>query len=95
MKRGGSFKEKVLEVVSKIPKGQVLSYKDVARRAHKPRAYRAVGNIMKQNRDPNVPCHRVICSDGRIGGFNRGKEFKALLLRKEGVKLDYKLRAKS
>lgn len=89
------FKDKVLQIVSKIPKGKVLSYGQVARRAGNKRAARAVGNIMKQNRDPNVPCHRVICSDGRIGGFNRGQEFKAALLRKEGVKLDYKLRVKS
>lgn len=87
-----SFKEKVLEVVSKIPKGSVLSYKEVARRAGRPKAARAVGNIMKQNRNPKAPCHRVIHSDGRIGGFNRGREFKAALLKKEGVKLNYKLR---
>ena len=87
-----AFKQNVLAVVVKIPRGEVLSYKEVARRAGNPRAARAVGSIMKQNRDPNVPCHRVICSDGKIGGFNRGKEFKAVLLRKEGVKLSHKLK---
>ncbi len=86
-----TFKQKVLEVVLEIPKGEVLSYKEVAKRAGKSLAYRAVGNIMSGNRNPQIPCHRVIHSDGRIGGFNRGKEFKAALLRKEGVKLGYDL----
>ena len=80
-----TFKQKVLEVVKKIPRGQVLSYKEVAHRAGRPLAYRAVGNIMGQNHDPKVPCHRVIRSDGKIGGYRSGTGFKRELLKKEGA----------
>lgn len=78
-----SFKEKVLRVVKNIPKGKVLSYREVAERAGKPSAYRAVGNILNRNRDPSIPCHRVIRSDGKIGGYNRGSENKIELLKRE------------
>ncbi|MBI2033830.1 MAG: MGMT family protein [Candidatus Liptonbacteria bacterium] len=82
------FKEKVLEVVRRIPKGSVMSYKEVAVAAGSPRAYRAVGNIMKANRDREVPCHRVIRSDGRPGGYSRGGSSKKIeRLKKEGVEL--------
>lgn len=78
-----SFREKVFEVVRKIPKGKTLTYKEVARRAGSPNAARAVGNILKTNYDPKIPCHRVIRSDGRIGEYNRGRENKIKLLKKE------------
>jgi O-6-methylguanine DNA methyltransferase len=74
-----SFTQKVLEVVRKIPKGEVLSYADVARRAA-----RAVGSIMKANFRPDVPCHRVIKSDGTLGNYNRGAKKKFALLKAEG-----------
>lgn len=79
-----TFKEKVLRVVGKIPKGKTMSYKEVARRAGGPRAFRAVGSLMAQNRNPEIPCHRVIKSDGSIGGYNRGGTLnKIALLKKE------------
>ncbi len=78
-----SFSEKVLNVVKKIPKGEALSYKEVAKRAGRPKAYRAVGNILNKNFNPQIPCHRVIRSDQSIGGFNRGTEEKLRLLKKE------------
>ena len=78
-----SFKEKVFEVVKKIPRGEVVSYKEVAQRAGRPRAWRAVGNILSKNKNPELPCHRVIRSDGKIGGYNRGLKKKRALLRKE------------
>jgi len=78
-----SFKEKVFAVVKKIPKGKTLTYKEVARRAGSPRAYRAVGNVLHQNYDPKIPCHRVIRSDGNPGGYNRGKEQKIMLLKND------------
>lgn len=81
--RGGVFKKKVLAIVSRIPKGKVLTYKEVAKRAGSPRAYRAVGNILNKNRDSEIPCHRVIRSDGKVGGYNRGTKVKAQLLKKE------------
>ena len=80
-----TFREKVLAVVAKIPKGQTLSYQEVAKRAGSPRAFRAVGSIMKGNYNPDVPCHRVICSDGRLGHYNRGVEKKRALLVAEGA----------
>ncbi len=79
------FTQKVFAVVRKIPKGKTLTYKEVARRAGRPNAYRAVGNIMKTNFDPRIPCHRVVRSDGLPGGYNRGKERKIELLQDEGV----------
>lgn len=77
------FKEHVLAVVRKIPKGSVMTYQEVAKRAGNERAARAVGGYMKANYDPSVPCHRVIRSDGKIGEYNRGgpKKKCALLLR--------------
>jgi len=79
-----TFREKVYAVVKKIPKGRVLTYKEVARRAGKPFAYRAVGNVLNKNVDPRVPCHRVIRSDGKIGGYRAGTLFKMKRLREEG-----------
>lgn len=67
-----TFTEKVRDVVMKIPEGKTLTYKDVAKRAGSPKAYRAVGSIMSKNYDPQIPCHRVIKSDGGMGGYNRG-----------------------
>jgi len=80
-----TFREKVNRVVAKIPKGKTLSYKRVAEKAGYPRAWRAVGNIMHENRNPKVPCHRVIRSDGSIGEFRGGKAKKKALLKKEGA----------
>ena len=80
------FKDKVYKVVSKIPKGQTMSYAEVAKAAGSPKAYRAVGNIMHNNPDlKRVPCHRVIKSDGTIGGYAGGTKKKIALLKKEGV----------
>lgn len=73
------------EVVKKIPRGKVLTYKEVALRAGSPRAARAVGSILKKNYDPTIPCHRVIRSDGIAGEYNRGRNKKLELLKKEGA----------
>jgi O-6-methylguanine DNA methyltransferase len=78
-----SFKEKVLKIVSAIPKGKVLTYKEVAILAGRPRAYRAVGTILSQNYNPAIPCHRVIRSDGKPGNYNRGARKKIELLKRE------------
>jgi methylated-DNA-[protein]-cysteine S-methyltransferase len=82
-----NFSQKVYAIVAKIPKGKVLTYKEVARRAGSPKAYRAVGNILSKNIDKNIPCHRVIRSDGKVGGYSglvKGMK-KADILKKEGV----------
>lgn len=81
------FADKVRMIVSKIPKGSVLTYKEVARLAGNPKAFRAVGNIMRKNYDPSIPCHRVIGSDGKMRGYNRGIKNKIRLLRAEGAKI--------
>lgn len=77
------FKDSVYAVVRSIPKGKVLTYKEVAALAGSPRAYRAVGNILNKNYNPEIPCHRVIRSDGTPGGYNRGIEMKVEILLKE------------
>ena len=66
------FTEKVKNVVRNIPKGETLSYKEVATRVGNPRAARAVARIMSANTDPTIPCHRVICANGALGGYNVG-----------------------
>lgn len=72
MKSVRTFTEKVRAIVAKIPKGKTLTYKEVATKAGNPRASRAVGAIMRTNYDPMIPCHRVVRSDGTMGGYNRG-----------------------
>jgi len=62
-----------------------LTYKQVAERAGHPKSWRAVGNILNKNRNPKIPCHRVIRSDGKIGDYNRGSKNKIALLKKEGT----------
>jgi O-6-methylguanine DNA methyltransferase len=82
-----TFGEKVYDVVRKIPSGRTLSYAEVARRAGSPKAARAVGNILHGNRDPRVPCHRVVRSDGSPGDYNRGAARKRALLQSEKKKM--------
>jgi O-6-methylguanine DNA methyltransferase len=78
------FSEAVYRAVSQIPLGQTMTYKEVARAAGRPRAYRAVGNILNKNRDfENIPCHRVIRSDGKPGGYALGENKKRRLLEEE------------
>ena len=64
------FSEKVRTIVKQIPKGKTLSYKEVAIKAGNPRAARAVARVMSTNYDPLIPCHRVICTNGTLGGYN-------------------------
>ncbi len=80
-----TFKEKVLGIVRRIPKGQTMTYKEVAKKAGSPNASRAVGSILKQNFDSKIPCHRVIRSDGLAGEYNRGRQNKIKLLKQEGA----------
>ena len=62
-----------------------MSYKEIAEKIGKPRAYRAVGNALNKNIDPTVPCHRVIRSDGSMGGYRKGVKKKIELLKNEKV----------
>ena len=79
------FQEKVHQIVRKIRPGKTMSYKEVAEAAGSPQAWRAVGNVLNKNSDPKIPCHRVIRSNGGIGGYNKGVKNKILLLRKESL----------
>ena len=87
------FDQKIWDFTQKIPRGKVATYADLARMAGYPRAARAVGNALNKNlyRDlrlsKQVPCHRVIRSDGGVGGFAGGTKIKINLLEKEGVKV--------
>jgi O-6-methylguanine DNA methyltransferase len=79
------FIQRVLTVVRRIPVGRVATYGDVAALAGQPRAARAVGNIMRDCRRPDVPCHRVIAAGGRLGGYGGSEALKRALLAAEGV----------
>lgn len=82
-----TFKEKVLEVTRGIKRGRVMTYAEVAKKAGNAKAARAVGSILKANYDPKIPCHRVIRSDGKMGGYNRGGgKAKLAKLKNEGKK---------
>jgi|TARA_B100000315_G_C14577251_1_gene588524 methylated-DNA-[protein]-cysteine S-methyltransferase len=78
------FEKKVLKIVSKIPLGEVKSYKWVAEKVGRPRAYRAVANALRKNPYPVfIPCHRVIKSSNDFGGYSLGKELKVKLINLE------------
>jgi O-6-methylguanine DNA methyltransferase len=79
------FTDRVLLVVRRIPPGRVATYGDVAAMAGRPRAARAVGNIMRTCRKPGIPCHRVIAAGGRLGGYGGSEMMKRALLAAEGV----------
>src|SRR5215212_9924955 len=80
-----TFNQKVWALTSRIPKGQVTTYGEIARQL-KTRAYRAVGNALNKNPyAPGVPCHRVVGSDGKLTGFAGGLPKKQRLLMREGV----------
>jgi O-6-methylguanine DNA methyltransferase len=80
-----SFTARVLSIVRRIPPGRVATYGDVARLAGRPRAWRAVGNIMRGDGGPDIPCHRVIAAGGRLGGYGGNAPLKRELLKAEGL----------
>ena len=79
------FTTKVLATVRRIPVGKVSTYGDVAVFAGRPGAARAVGNIMRDCKARDVPCHRVIAAAGRLGGFGGATALKRALLQAEGI----------
>jgi O-6-methylguanine DNA methyltransferase len=79
------FRRRVIAAVRRIPPGRVATYGDIAALAGSPRAWRAVGSIMRECRDPGVPCHRVIASAGGLGGYGSNLQVKRELLRAEGL----------
>jgi O-6-methylguanine DNA methyltransferase len=80
------FQRRVIAVVRRIPRGRVTTYGDIARLAGAPGAARAVGTIMRDCRDPSVPCHRVIGAGGALGGYS-SLPLKRELLRAEGLEV--------
>ncbi len=81
-----SFSESVWVATKKIPRGHLATYQQIARMIHRPRAARAVGNALNKNPyAPLVPCHRVVRSNGTVGGFASGTKNKVALLKKEGI----------
>lgn len=85
MKKGAQFRAKVFSIVRTIPYGKTMTYGEVAARAGNKKAARGVGAILKTNYDPEIPCHRVVRSDGNTGGYNRGVRNKRAILQKEGA----------
>ena len=88
--KGTDFQIKVWKYLLKIPKGKVKTYKEVAIAINRPKSSRAVGNACGKNPySPKVPCHRVIRSDGRLGGYSApgGLKAKKKLLKNEGFLL--------
>jgi methylated-DNA-[protein]-cysteine S-methyltransferase len=88
--KGTAFQKKVWKALLEIPKGKTITYKELAKKINKPKAIRAVANAVGAN--PliiKIPCHRVIRSDGSLGGYSGkgGVKTKRLLLEKEGIKL--------
>jgi O-6-methylguanine DNA methyltransferase len=79
------FTQRVLSVVRRIPPGRVATYGDVAALAGRPRAARAVGNIMRGCGRPDIPCHRVIAAGGGLGGYGGREGMKRSLLAAEGI----------
>ncbi len=88
--KGTKFQLKVWNYIKKIPYGTVKTYSEVAKKIGKPYSYRAVANAIGKNPfPPLIPCHRVIRSDGSLGGYSGkgGSRTKKMLLKKEGIKL--------
>ena len=80
-----AFARRVLVLLRRVPPGRVVTYGDLARLAGKPGAARAVGNIMREAREPGLPYHRVIAAGGRLGGYGGQEGLKQALLRQEGL----------
>tara|TARA_B100001971_G_C17983077_1_gene428423 strand:- start:399 stop:710 length:312 start_codon:yes stop_codon:yes gene_type:complete len=83
-----TFNERCYELLRKVPKGKITTYKEIAKSLGT-KGYRAVGNAMNKNPyAPKIPCYRVIKSNGEIGGFASGIKNKINLLKKEGIKIE-------
>ncbi|MFA5358332.1 MAG: MGMT family protein [Patescibacteria group bacterium] len=90
------FRDRVYKIIKQIPAGKVATYSQIGQKLGNRRLARAVGAALKNNKNSfvicrdrkiAVPCHRVVCATGKIGGFNEGLKKKRLLLQKEGVKV--------
>ena len=80
--------EKVYKKLLEVPKGKVTTYRDLAEAVGLKNGQRAIGRIMNQNQYPVIiPCHRVVKSDGNVGGYAWGEKVKSTMLTKEGIKI--------
>ena len=85
----GRCMDKVWDLTKKIPRGRLITYGGLARALGRSRAARAVGNVLNKNRDfVNIPCHRVVRSDGQVGGYALGEKKKIEKLKREGMKIE-------
>jgi len=83
-----NLNERVYKKLLKVPKGKVTTYKDLAESVGLKNGQRVIGRIMNQNPYPVIiPCHRVVKSDGNVGGYSHGQDVKTTLLSKEGIKI--------
>ena len=87
MAESSPFRRRVLAAVRRIPPGRVATYGDIAVLGGSPSAWRAVGTILRECRDPGTPCHRVIGAGGALGGYGSNLHVKRELLRAEGVEV--------
>src|SRR5919199_3125873 len=79
--------QEVYELLLAIPPGKVSTYGDIANALGHPQAARLIGNILNRNPNPiHVPCHRIVKSNGKLGGYIYGMSMKKELLKKEGIK---------
>jgi methylated-DNA-[protein]-cysteine S-methyltransferase len=93
------FRDEVFEILKKVPRGSVTTYGELARVLGRPGAARAVGNALNKNEHlKTIPCHRVVKSNGELGGFALGVQVKTEFLAEEGIKVkdgrvvDFKIR---
>jgi methylated-DNA-[protein]-cysteine S-methyltransferase len=88
----GIVDQDVYVLLSKIPSGKVSTYGDIARALGHPKAARAIGRIIANNPNPiSIPCHRVVKSNGELGGFAYGEQMKREILEKEGIKFQNRI----
>ena len=89
LKNKTQFQRDVYVTTFKIPKGKVSTYERIAEKVGKPKAYRAVANVLHKNPlSPAVPCHRVVGSDGSFGGDKKGAEWRRNMVMKEGIPIE-------
>ena len=89
LKHKTEFEREVLVTTFRIPKGKVSTYKKIAEKIGRPKAYRAVANALHKNPLwPVVPCHRVVCSDGSFGGPKKGADARRNTAVKEGIPIE-------
>lgn len=82
----GRLCQKVWQILEKIPRGKVTTYKEIAKYFGNEKLARVIGNALNKNPfSPKLPCHRVVNNNGRIGGYAKGLEKKIELLKKEGI----------